>query len=76
VLSLLLEFLSQVVALCPHNGNDTSSLNTLAQVFAPVLCRPPGSAYMSLRHIQVSSSGGSGARAVCAAWACHVDRMA
>jgi hypothetical protein len=24
----------------------------LLQVFSPVLCRPPGSAYMSLRHVQ------------------------
>ncbi|CAN0260736.1 unnamed protein product, partial [Ectocarpus sp. 12 AP-2014] len=49
VLCLLLEFLAQVAAL--SNVNETTS-ELLSQTFAPLLCRPQGSAFMSLRHVQ------------------------
>lgn len=48
LLKILLEFLAQVVAV--STSPDTQ--RALAQIFAPVLCRPPGSAFMSLRHVQ------------------------
>jgi len=48
-LSLLLEFLAQILSV--NSGNDASQ-DAFAQVFAPVICRPPGSAYMSLRHVK------------------------
>ncbi|CAM9983350.1 unnamed protein product [Ectocarpus sp. 6 AP-2014] len=50
VLCLLLEFLAQVAAL--SNVNEMTSEVLSQQTFAPLLCRPQGSAFMSLRHVQ------------------------
>jgi hypothetical protein len=49
ILSPLLEFLGEVKAMSSLNEMTAEAL---ARVFGPVLCRPSGSAFMSLRHIQ------------------------
>ncbi|CAM9401240.1 unnamed protein product, partial [Chrysoparadoxa australica] len=49
LLVLLLDFLAQVASVSDVNEMGPEAL---AQVFAPVLCRPQGTAFMSLRHVQ------------------------
>ena len=46
----VINFLAQLASCAQLND---SSVAALAFVFAPILSRPPGSAFMSVRHLQV-----------------------
>ncbi len=48
ILLKVLELLSQVADLSTVNE---ASLDSVVRIFSPILCRPRGSAYMSLRHL-------------------------